>query len=407
MPTSSPTSVLELCELVRQARASQTPLFPRGGGTMQHYGLPATRSGTDVDLTGLHQVIDYPARDMTITVQAGLTLRHLQDLLQKENQRLPIDVPLPETATLGGAIAANASGARRFGCGTFRDYVIGISAVNDEGQEFKAGGRVVKNVAGYDLCKLFTGSFGTLGILTQITLKVRPCAEASALVGVACTGHRLGELLDMVHRTQTRPNAVEVLSPLTASELLPADATALRRDLLQGQLFLLLLGFEDNAEAVRWQVQQSEQEFAPLGVELRGVWNGMEHALWAALRDYPLQSFPVTFQANIPSSHVAEFCRLVLPLVPRLQAHAGNGVVLGHGSDHFTLEHMRQLRGYAESHGGSLLLHRCPEAWRTVELVWGTERGDVALMRQVKAKFDPQQIFNPGRFVTDSLRCAP
>src|SRR5262249_22812669 len=157
-------------------------IYPLGGRTMLDLGLPPTRPGLAIDLRRFDAVIDYPARDMTVTVQAGLTVAKLQALLAAENQRLPIDVPHAEQATLGGALAANVSGPRRYGFGTLRDYVIGISVVNDEGQEVKAGGRVVKNVAGYDLCKLYVGSLGTLGIITQVTLKLRPQPMAQTLI---------------------------------------------------------------------------------------------------------------------------------------------------------------------------------------------------------------------------------
>src|SRR5688572_5315479 len=113
---------------------------------MLHLGLPPMKPGTAVDLRGLDRVIDYPARDMTITVQAGITVRRVADILSAEGQQLPVDVPLPDRATVGGAVATNASGPRRFGPGTLRDYVIGITVVNDEGREVKGGGRVVKNV---------------------------------------------------------------------------------------------------------------------------------------------------------------------------------------------------------------------------------------------------------------------
>src|SRR5205807_9828714 len=152
-----------------------------------------------LDLRALNQVIDYPARDMTITVQAGITVAKLQEILAAENQQLPVDVPLPEQATLGGAIAVNASGPRRYGYGTLRDYVIGISFVNDEGQEVKAGGRVVKNVAGYDLCKLHIGALGTLGIITQVTLKLKPVPEDQGAVAVGCEAAALEKLLDQIH----------------------------------------------------------------------------------------------------------------------------------------------------------------------------------------------------------------
>src|SRR5205807_4712333 len=129
-----------------------------------------------------------------------------------ENQRRPVDVPAPGRATLGGALAANASGPRRYGFGTLRDYVIGISTVNDEGHEVKAGGRVVKNVAGYDLCKLHVGALGTLGVITQVTLKVRPLPETDALVALGCEAAALGAVLDRLHESRTRPACVDVLN---------------------------------------------------------------------------------------------------------------------------------------------------------------------------------------------------
>src|SRR5262249_50140763 len=168
-----PSNVVELGELIRRASAEGLALYPFGGSTMPNLGCTPTKPGLGIDMRAFDQVIDYPARDMTITVQSGITIAKLQEVLAKENQRLPIDVPMPETATLGGAIAVNASGPRRYGYGTLRDYVIGISFMNDEGQEVKAGGRVVKNVAGYDICKLQIGALGTLGIITQVTLKVK------------------------------------------------------------------------------------------------------------------------------------------------------------------------------------------------------------------------------------------
>src|SRR5262249_54058090 len=186
MPVSLPESLMEVSALVREISSKDQAIYALGGRTMLDYGLPPTRAGIAIDLTELNQVIDYPARDMTVTVQAGITIAKLQELLATENQRLPIDVPLAEQATLGGAIATNISGPRRYGFGTFRDYVIGISVVNDEGQQVKAGGRVVKNVAGYDLCKLHVGALGTLGIITQVTLKLRPLPEERAVVVVRC-----------------------------------------------------------------------------------------------------------------------------------------------------------------------------------------------------------------------------
>ena len=145
-------------------------------------GLPARKPGLGLATTGLTRVIDYPVRDMTITVEAGITIEALARELAAHGQRLPVDVPQAAQATLGGVVATATSGPRRLGHGAIRDFVIGISAVDGRGVAFKAGGRVVKNVAGYDFCKLLTGSRGGLAVITQVTLKLRPVAEATAFV---------------------------------------------------------------------------------------------------------------------------------------------------------------------------------------------------------------------------------
>src|SRR5207249_9434965 len=132
--------------------------------------------------------------------------------LAAETQWLPVDVPQPERAPLGGAAALNLSGPRRVGYGTLRDYVIGISFVTDEAVEVKAGGRVVKNVAGYDLMKLQIGAVGTLGVITQLTLKVKPKPESSVLVTLGCETAALAGVLDRLHASKSRPCAVELLN---------------------------------------------------------------------------------------------------------------------------------------------------------------------------------------------------
>ena len=136
VPLVRPDTVQDLSECVREARVQGSAIYPVGGQTLLSLGTPPGAKGQAVDLRGLDRVIDFPARDMTITVQAGITLARLREVLASERLRLPIDVPKAEQATLGGALAANVSGPRRYGFGTARDYVIGISAVNDAGEEF-------------------------------------------------------------------------------------------------------------------------------------------------------------------------------------------------------------------------------------------------------------------------------
>ena len=168
------------------------------------------RRASGLSLAGLNRVVDYPARDMTITVEAGITHgRAWPTCWPPSGNGCRSTCRTPTEATLGGVVATALSGPRRYGHGTMRDYVIGISAVDGRGMPFKAGGRVVKNVAGYDFCKLLTGSLGTLGVITQVTLKIKPRPEASALASATLrdldTAERLlAALVDFGHHARRR-----------------------------------------------------------------------------------------------------------------------------------------------------------------------------------------------------------
>jgi glycolate oxidase FAD binding subunit len=401
LPVQQPQSVAELSAMVRQAVAEEQALFPLGGQTQLGLGLPPARSGVAIDLRHLDGVIDYPARDMTITVQAGIALAKLQQLLAAENQRLPVDVPQPERATLGGALATNTSGPRRYGYGTLRDYVIGISTVNDEGQEVKAGGRVVKNVAGYDFCKLHIGALGTLGIITQVTLKVLPRPEEQALVTLGCDTASVAPVLDLLHGSRTRPVCLDLLNQTAARHLHAAGAN------LPDAPWVVVVGFEDNSTAVAWQVQQLVKELPAKqvrGLEVRA--NAAADRLWQALVEHRHRpDVALTFKANVLPRAVAEFCRDTAALSDglQLQAHAGNGIVLGHATGNLTFDAAQTMltavQRAATASQGNVVLLQCPSAWKKTLPVWGSPRGDVWLMRQVKEKLDPRRLFNPGRFV--------
>ncbi len=400
VPVLRPTSPTEVGEVVRRAAAESQAIYPLGGRTTLDVGLPPVRPGYGVDLRGLNAVIDYPARDMTITVQAGITLVQLQRLLAAENQRLPIDVPLAERATLGGALAVNVSGPRRYGSGTLRDYVIGITTINDEGHETKAGGRVVKNVAGYDLCKLHVGALGTLGIISQVTLKLRPLPEARALVTLGCDGDALEALLDQLHRSRVRPSCVDVVNA-AAARVLMRDAAANLPD----SPWVVIVGFEDSGDAVSWQIQQLIKDVAASRVQgLEGRAGTASDALWQALVELTAPpSAALSFKANLLPGAVAAFCiEAAKGGDVLLQAHAGSGIVRGHFLTAPPLERLRPLldtlHQLAAAAHGNIVLPRCPLEWKKQLPVWGRERGDRWLMRDVK-RLDPGDLFNPGRFV--------
>lgn len=382
LPVRRPASAAELGEVVREAAAKGHGVYPVGGRTSLDVGLPPTKPGVAVDTTALNQVVDYPARDMTITVGAGITIARLQEVLAQEGQWLPVDVPDPERATLGGAVALNKSGPRRLGYGTLRDYVIGIRFVTDEGKEVGAGGRVVKNVAGYDLMKLQTGAVGTLGVITQLTLKVRPKPEASALVTFGCDGPTLGDLLDRLHASASRPVAAELLDRAAA------DAAGLAGS----APWVVAAGFEEKQATLSWQVNALLGEMGPAMTRYAAsVHQPDAPGLWRALTG--LQVRPEVrsiLKAGVRPSRLADLLT-DHDLYGMVHGSALNGVLWFHDPDPIGLEQE------ITAAGGNYVMTRCPVDRKKDLPVWGRPTPDRDLMRHVKRTLDPGDVFNPGR----------
>lgn len=375
-------SVAQLAERVRDAQQHNTPVYPYAGNTQQHQLSPASQTGLSLNLLGLNQLIDYPHQDMTITVQAGMTISTLQKHLAANHQTLPIDVPNSSQATVGGSIAANTNGPRRTGWGTWRDYLIGLSWINDQGEECKAGGRVVKNVAGYDFCKLFTGSFGTLGIITQVTLKVKPWPEACVLLGGDVKREDVGALNELIRHSRLRPTVFVVFPNQTST-------------------WQMMIGFEDCESAVNWQIAHF-REISKNLVDVKSDTGGIEtNGVIMDWTRYSVSAQNITFQATAPCSRSAEFALEAQPLVESLQIQPASGIVLGHVPSKVSFEEatkiVTQLRTLATSMGGNLTLPRCPAAWRKALHPFGPPRSDWPLMRKVKHAMDPNNIFQRGR----------
>lgn len=396
-----PTTAAELATFVTEnAREARRPLSAVGGRTALWYGAAAPRRAALVATSGLARVVDYPARDLTVTVEAGMRMEELQQLLKSESQRLPVDVAQAHRATLGGAIATNTCGPARYAYGTFRDYVIGVSAIDGQGRLFSAGGRVVKNVAGYDLCKLLIGSLGTLAIITQVTLKLRPQPETRRLVWAPIGDLQTAErVLDGLLTSQARPVALELLNAKAARQLqselvspLPADTP------------VLCLAVEGTEHEADWQIVTLRQELAPFQpLDLLTIADEAAGKLWSALVEYQAASDdPVTFQASLPPSRTVQFLAAATESGVAAQAHAGNGIVIGHLPDRCTAADeaarlIDPLRALARRHGGALVLLNCEQAWKAPLSVFGPDRPESGLMRRVKACLDPHDVLNPGR----------
>jgi len=398
-----PATASELCRFLKaNVEGPRRPVVPVGGRTSLHFGFERPRLATQVSLTDLSRVVDYPARDMTITVEAGLRVSVLTEQLQRENQRLPVDIAQSYRATIGGAIATNTSGPRRFGHGTLRDCVIGVAAADAGGRLFRAGGRVVKNVAGYDLCKLLVGSLGTLAVLTEVTLRLRPLPETETLVWCCFDSmENLGGLLDRLNTSETRPIAIELLDARAARHV-----AAESRQTLPSSGPVLCVGYEGVREECRWQVQQLQRELAVGRPRQIVILEPPETtALWEALTEYPTFSDdPLSFQASLLPSATAEFVRKAAAFGVSVQAHAGNGVLVGHlPEETITLEDVQRilmpLQQFARSHAGSLIILQCQERWKPHLPVFGPPQPAWCLMRKLKQTFDPHNLLNPGVFI--------
>jgi glycolate oxidase FAD binding subunit len=391
-----PETAAELCQGVLDTVRDGLAVYPQGGCTALDYGNPPGRPGAVIDTRSLSRVIDYPHADMTITVEAGTTAGALRAILAEQRQRLLVDVPQADRATIGGVYATATCGPRRFGAGRPRDQIIGVSFVTAEGVEVKGGGRVVKNVAGYDFPKLLTGSMGTLGIITQMTLKVRPIPEASAIVWVPL--ERLETATDVLEKLNTsdaRPIAIELLSD-------KATAAVIANQDLPAGAWVLAIGLEDSAASVRWQVSRLMIELGR--ADLTVLENETSALLWSGLTEFQAaKSGPIGCTVALPRSRVVPFLAHVDAARWAVQAHAGNGVVRLLGLGDWTREmawgEMEQLRLLATEQGGSLVVSRCPAPWKARICVWGPRRPDWVLAKKVKQALDPAGVLNPGRFV--------
>ena len=415
--TLAPADEAAVARVVRDCAGSRRAVYTLGGQTSLDSGLPGRRRGIGLSLASLNRVVDYPARDMTITVEAGLTIAELASTLAAENQWLPIDVAQADRATIGGVIATNTSGPRRFGQGTIRDYVIGIRAVDGRGVAFQAGGRVVKNVAGYDFCKLLCGSFGTLAVITQVTLKIKPRPQASAWAWCEVPSlAKADELLAALATTATTPTAIELVAGPTSSQgdvPQPFASSAAAR---------VLIGFEGTKVEVDWQLARLADEWRTAGAALQSISvPDAVAALWNQLTGFPVVDAIAAagvahapaiavLKANLLPSKVTGFIEQLGQLAPgaSIVAHAGSGIVLVRLSEApvggLAAAIVRHWQPAARAASGNLVVLASREAAElTRQVVWGTPRDDARLQIAVKAQFDPQDILNPARFVYGSV----
>jgi glycolate oxidase FAD binding subunit len=402
-----PGSLDELRVIVELAAAAEIPLVPWGGGTATAVGTPTApvRSGIVLGLARLNRLVEHEPGDLTATAEAGMTVSAFQAALRARGQWLSLDPPDADRATLGGVMAANASGPRRHLYGTARDLVIGMTVITAEGAVVRAGGKVVKNVAGYDLPKLFVGSYGTLGIMVDVTVKLRPLPEDERLVCVRFERLKDGAIAARaVMASDLIPNALELLDANAARSLEPAATTG-------GAA--LVVGFDGLREQVDWQCAELASLATPLGgAEVQPMpaetWGRLANAAAAAFGGTPaavmrLSALPTQVGDVMEQAVVAARAR---GLLCACSAHAGVGVVQ---AALFSPRERQELtpvaatladwRGIARGGGGHAVLEWAPLAVKSELPVWDDAGAAGRIMQRIKAQLDPRNILNPGRFV--------
>ena len=386
-----PRDVPEVCRVVAAARERGGALVASGLGRHLDLGAAPGRVDALVRLDRLARVLAYEPADMTVTVEAGCTLAALARTLAEAGQWLPIDPPCPEETTIGGLIAANLSGPSRASQGTVRDALLGIAVVGDGGVVSRGGGRVVKNVAGYDLPKVHVGALGTLGIIVEATFKVRPRFACEAAVVIEVPGLVAACDLALALRDAVEPSWLEVVHP---ASLLHAGSS--------GSLVVVGTG-----GAPAWVAEGCARAIAAAG-----GYRVTRHAEGATLRG-SLAALQVRPAAAIVrtatlATEVGSFVAPALHALERsgteldLTAHAANGVSrIGVGrvdQVRLVVDHLRN----AAPDGAYVVVERArPDAKAGVD-VWGGVRSGKALMTGLKRSFDPAGMFSPGRFVADS-----
>lgn len=365
--TIEPTDAKELAAVLADANAQGQAVIPTGGGTKAEWGNSATRADVAISTGKLNRVVDHAAGDMTVVVEAGCTIGDLQRTLAQQGQRLSCDALWPDHATVGGILATNDSGAWRLRYGGLRDLVIGVTLALADGTLAESGGRVVKNVAGYDLPKLATGSLGTLGIITRAVFRLHPLPHASRTLTM---------------RFASIDAAQKAILAIQNSQL---AHTALQLRLQAGgepELDILFEGTEAGIAAQQAQVQTLIG--ADLAEASQETWQAREQ-LWPASEGAAIAKVSV-----LPSR--------IAWLTQQIGKAAKEWMMLAHATGLVTV-HMQgdwsKLRNTVEADGGSLVL-LTPVAGMDA---WGSAGDALGLMRALKAQFDPKGTLNPGRFV--------
>ncbi|RTR36008.1 FAD-binding oxidoreductase [Robertmurraya yapensis] len=399
----APATEEEISEVLKYANAHGKKISVIAGGTKRGFGGVNETEDILLSLSNYTGIVEHTVGDMTLTVKAGTSFKEIQDYLAGYNQKISLDPSWSEAATIGGVIAANDSGPKRLGYGSARDVVIGLRVVYPDGTVIRSGGKVVKNVAGYDMNKLFIGSMGTIGVISEVTVKLRPVPKYESLVLLTFPDGDLLEIKSFV------VNFLDsVMEPITLEILNPSIAEKLGRQ----KRYTLAISFEDVESSVHYQ-EEFVKRIKPANADIIVVEKDNASEFWEKFYHLsprgtePGHDTEATVKVGVVNLDVLKIIQKAEQLSDaynlRIEAHGG----LGHGLCQVHLYGasedvegaIKELRIYATSLGGYATIKHLPLVLRQKISVWGERPSYFFLFEGIKKKIDPNKILNPNRFI--------
>lgn len=401
--TIFPNTEQEISAILAYANTNNHSVFITGGGTKRGYGGMLEKADILLSFSRYTGIVEHNPGDMTITVKAGTSFQEIQTYLAPYKQKIPLDPFIPEHATIGGIVSANDSGPKRLGYGSARDNVIGLRMVYPDGTLIRSGGKVVKNVAGYDMNKLFIGAMGTLGVVSQVTLKLRPIAKYESILFVSFSERNVEEIKAFAAKvldSMIEPISLEILNPSLAGKL------------TNNNQYTMLISFEDVKSSVHYQ-ENVIRSMVPDKTTLRFLSQNEAKSFWNNFYHHQPNGFTNTTiteavlkigVVNLNAIKILQEAELIADACHvSIEAHGGLGTGICHmticGADEDILTAIQHIRKSAMKHGGYAIVKHLPFSLRKEINVWGEKNAAHFLYEGIKQKIDPNRILNKNRYI--------
>lgn len=401
-----PKRLEEVADMLKSANSESMAVIPYGAGTKIDHGSPPSKVDAVLSTAYLDRIVEHEPADLTVTVEAGLPLSKLQDTLRSKGQFLPLDPPYGEKATVGGIVASNSSGPKRLRYGTARNLVLGAKVALPNGETIRAGGKNMKDVAGYDMKKLHIGAYGTLGVIVELCFRLMPIPvkEQTVLATFSSSEQALSAASSVI-RSDLQPSALLFINAKANSTI------SSKIDHVPQVGAALAICFEGFSKAVDRQVVGVLSTLRPDSSENRILEDTTQMKLWNSVRNYSEHNPGANLLACrmiVPKARVSEAIRISqdigesVGLECAILSDVGSGIIHTYfegdaGGEKFT-KTVKHLRHSIKGLEGYTIVEKAPIETKSAAGVWGEPDADFTIMKRLKDSFDPNGILNPGRY---------